>query len=42
MKILIGAAAVIGILITLANLIGGAMWNLADEMPIWWEDDRDA
>lgn len=41
MKILIGAAAVVGILATLVNLIGGAMWDMADSMPLWWEKDDD-
>lgn len=39
MKILIGAAAVVGILATLVNLIGGAMWDMAESMPLWWEDE---
>lgn len=39
MKILIGAAAVVGILAMLINMIGSAMWDLADSMPLWWEDD---
>ena len=37
----IGAAAVVGILATLVNLIGGVMWDMAESMPLWWEGNNE-
>lgn len=24
-----------------ANVIGGAMWDMADSMPLWWEGNNE-
>lgn len=41
MKILICILAVGAAAVILINRIGGAMWDMADSMPLWWEDDNE-
>ena len=39
MKHLMAAAIIVpAALLIMINAIGGIMWDLADNMPLWWED----
>lgn len=36
MRILIVGAAVVTTALIVINIIGSAVWELADQMPLWW------
>lgn len=38
-KLILAEIGLLAVLFGLANIIGGAMWNLADSMPLWWESE---
>lgn len=46
MRYILTCIGLLAVLFGLANVIGGAMWSLADNMQIWWngegsdEDER--
>lgn len=46
-KLILAFIGLIAILFTVANVIGGAMWDMADGQQIWWngegsdDDDND-
>ena len=39
MKILVCLVTICAAALVLINHIGGAMWDMADSMPLWWEDE---
>lgn len=42
MKYIIAAAVIVpAVLLAIANIIGGVMWDLADSMPLWWEGEME-
>ena len=38
-KLILAFIGLIAILLTVANMIGGVMWDFADSMPLWWESE---
>lgn len=41
MKMVLAGIGLIVILFVVANVIGAAMWSLADQMEIWWDHEED-
>ena len=41
MKILVYLVTICTAALILINSIGGAMWDMADSMPLWWEDESE-
>lgn len=39
MRYILTCIGLLAVLFGVANIIGGAIWNLADSMPLWWEDE---
>lgn len=37
MRYILTCIGLLAVLFGVANIIGGAIWNLADSMPLWWE-----
>ncbi len=40
-KLILAGIGLLAVLFGVANIIGGAMWNLADSMPLWWEGEME-
>ena len=40
-KFILSGIGLLAILFGAVNALGSVMWNLADSMPLWWEDDDD-
>ena len=38
-RLILAFIGLLVILFAIANLIGGAMWDFADSMPLWWESE---
>ncbi len=41
MRYILTCIGLLAVLLGVANIIGGAMWNLADSMPLWWEGEEE-
>lgn len=39
MRYILTVISLVAVLGVIASAIGGAMWNLADGMPLWWESE---
>lgn len=38
-KLILACISLLAILFGAVNIIGGAMWDMADGMPLWWESE---
>jgi hypothetical protein len=41
MRYILTAIGLLTVLGVIANALGGAMWDLADSMPLWWEGEME-
>lgn len=41
MRYILTCIGLLAVLFGVANIIGGAIWNLADSMPLWWEGEME-
>lgn len=41
MRYILTCIGLLAVLFGVANIIGGAMWDMADEMPLWWNCEGD-
>ena len=39
-RLILAFIGLLAILLTVANVIGGAMWDLADGMDLWWNGEE--
>lgn len=39
MRLILAFIGLLAVLFAVANLVGGAMWSLADNMQIWWNGE---
>lgn len=39
MRLILAFIGLLAVLFGVANIIGGAMWSLADSMQIWWNGE---
>ena len=39
LRLILAGIGLLAVLFGVANIIGNAMWNLADSMPLWWESE---
>lgn len=40
-RLILAFIGLLTVLFGVANIIGGAMWNMADSMPLWWEGEEE-
>ena len=41
MRLILALIGLLAVLLAIANLVGGAMWDMADSMPLWWEGEME-
>ena len=41
MKLILAFIGLLAVLFAIANLIGGAMWDMAEQMQVWWNCEGD-
>ena len=39
MRYILTCIGLLAVLFGVANIVGNAMWSLADSMPLWWESE---
>lgn len=38
-RLILAFIGLLAVLFVIANLVGGAMWDMAEGMPLWWESE---